>query len=73
MVGFHRLGERETRELRRAHRGRLFMHGVVMAFVTTIPVVNLVAPVLNAALMTHVFEKIRREAGYPALSTELQR
>lgn len=73
MVGFHRLGEAETRELRRAHSFRLFWHGVVMAFLTTIPVVNLVAPVMNAALMTHVFEKIRREAGYPALSPELNR
>lgn len=73
MVGFHRLGEKETRDLRRAHRFRLFWYGVVMAFATTIPVVNLIAPVLNAAIMTHVFERIRREAGYPALSTELQR
>ncbi len=46
----------ETRALRKAHRGQLFLAGLVIALLLTVPVVNLLAPVTATAVMVHLFE-----------------
>ena len=40
---------------RRANSGRLFLAGVVMAVPLTIPVINLLVPILGAATFTHLY------------------
>ncbi len=45
--------------MRKAHRGTLFLSGVVIAFLMTVPVVNLLAPVIATAAMVHLFEAWR--------------
>lgn len=42
--------------LRRAFRGKLFFAGVAIAFLLTVPVVNVVAAIVGAAAMTHLFK-----------------
>lgn len=59
MVAFRRLGPADARSLRKAHRGQLFVTGVVVAFLLTVPVVNLLAPVVATAVMVHLFEAWR--------------
>ena len=49
-----------VRQLHRAHRGRVLLAGVVIAFLLTIPLVNLVTPLVATAFMVHVFEGLRR-------------
>ena len=44
-------------QLRRAHRPRLFLAGVVICGLTVIPLVNLLAPVLATAFMVHIFHR----------------
>jgi CysZ protein len=44
----------------RWHRGRLILAGVVIVFLLSLPLFNLVAPVVAAAFMLHVFEGVRR-------------
>jgi uncharacterized protein involved in cysteine biosynthesis len=44
----------------RWHRGRLVLAGVVIVFLLSLPLFNLVAPVVAAAFMLHVFEGARR-------------
>ncbi len=59
LVALRRAGIAETRALRKAHRGRLFLAGLVIALVLTVPVVNLLAPVTATAVMVHLFEAWR--------------
>ena len=54
-----RLEEREADDLRRACRGRVMLAGVAMAFMLTIPVFNLVAPIAATAFAVHLFEAMR--------------
>lgn len=47
------------RALRKRHRSRIFMCGVVIAVLMTVPFVNWLMPVVAAAYMIHVFEALR--------------
>lgn len=60
LVASRRLGQRAVILLRRAHGGTIFLTGVALAFLLTIPVVNLLAPVIATAAMVHLFETWRR-------------
>ncbi len=66
LVALRRIGLEEVRHLRKAHRGRLFLAGIVIAFLFTIPGLNLVAPVIATAAMVHLFENFRRMPPGPA-------
>ncbi len=58
LVAFRRLAPREARRLRLAHPGEMLLVGVLAAVALTVPVVNLVAPVLATTLMVHVYHGI---------------
>lgn len=58
-VALRRLDERRARGLRRARGGQVFLAGVVIAVLMTVPFVNLVAPVIATAFMVHLFEGMR--------------
>lgn len=60
MVALRRVGPAEAEALRKAHRGRLFFSGVLIALMLTVPVVNLLAPIVATAAMVHLFEGWRR-------------
>jgi uncharacterized protein involved in cysteine biosynthesis len=62
LVALRRVGPADMRRLRKANRGRLFVAGVVVTLLLTIPVVNLLAPVVATAAMVHLFEDWRKEA-----------
>lgn len=63
LVALRRVDPGEARALRKAHRWRLFSAGVTMAVLLTVPLVNLLAPVVATAAMVHLFEGWRRNAG----------
>jgi uncharacterized protein involved in cysteine biosynthesis len=58
LVAFRRLSPPEARRLRRAYPGQMLLVGVLIAFLLTVPVVNLIAPVFATALMVHVFHSL---------------
>jgi uncharacterized protein involved in cysteine biosynthesis len=60
LVALRRLEPERAEALRRAYRVRLWLSGAGIAFLLTLPVINLVAPVLATAFMVHVVEAIRR-------------
>lgn len=62
MVAPRRLASEPRRELWRRRRFGFVLAGAVIAFISTLPVVNLLAPVLAAAAMTHLFESYRHAA-----------
>jgi uncharacterized protein involved in cysteine biosynthesis len=67
MVAVRRLDLPATKRLRRAFRGRVIMAGAVITFLLTIPLVNLITPIIATAFMLHIFEDLRRRAA-PTLS-----
>jgi CysZ protein len=54
LVAFRRLNPISAQRLRHAHRLRLYVAGLLIAGLLTIPIVNLVAPLLAAAFMVHL-------------------
>jgi len=61
LVAYRRLDERTADAMRRAYRGRLTLAGMVIAVMLTIPVFNLIAPIVATAFALHLFEAMRRE------------
>jgi len=49
-------------ELRRENRSRVWLSGVLIAIVATIPFVNLFAPLFATALMVHTFKAVSRKS-----------
>lgn len=58
LVAIRRMPRQEVRRLRRRHSLRLFVAGVIVAILVTVPVVNLLMPVIATAFMVHVFQRI---------------
>lgn len=54
-----RMTRAEARALRRANGGQIWLAGGLMAVPLTIPVVNLLVPVLGAATFTHLFHRMQ--------------
>ncbi|MDW4551099.1 hypothetical protein R5H32_17185 [Defluviimonas sp. D31] len=46
---------------RKRHSGRLWVAGMMMAAPLSLPLVNLVVPVLGPATVTHLFHRLSRE------------
>lgn len=58
MVALRRMSPSDAKVLRRRVSFQVFMIGVIMAFVLTIPIVNLFVPVLAAATYTHLYHRV---------------
>lgn len=58
MPGFRRLSRPAARDIFRRHQGRFILAGIIIAFLSTVPVLNLIAPVLGIAFMVHIFESV---------------
>lgn len=59
LVALRRVDAAELESLRGKFRGRMFLAGLVTAFLLTVPFVNLVAPIIGTAAMVHLFEAWR--------------
>jgi uncharacterized protein involved in cysteine biosynthesis len=62
-VAQRRLDWRAVAKLRRSAQARLWWAGVLTAALLTVPVLNLIAPVIATCFMVHLFEGLRRRAG----------
>jgi uncharacterized protein involved in cysteine biosynthesis len=58
MVALRRMDGAAAAGFRKRHRLTLFSAGVLMAVPLTIPVVNLLVPILGAATFTHIFHAL---------------
>ncbi|HET6223091.1 MAG TPA: EI24 domain-containing protein [Dongiaceae bacterium] len=61
-VALRRLEAKGAAELRGREKGRVFMAGVIIAVLLTVPILNLIAPVIATSFMLHLFEAMRRPA-----------
>lgn len=62
-VAMRRLDPEGARRLRLAHQGRILLAGIAIAFLLTVPVLNLIAPVLATAFMSHLSIALLGAAG----------
>ena len=58
LVALRRLDASGAAQFRKRHRGQIFVAGVLMAVPLTIPVVNLLVPILGAATFTHLYHRL---------------
>lgn len=61
-IALRRMERRGVRALWRWRRGQLTLAGAIIAFLLSLPFVNLVAPLIGASFMLHLFERLRRRA-----------
>lgn len=62
LVALRRLPPDRARRFRRAEGMRLFFAGAIIAFLLTLPIINLAVPVFATAFMVHVFQRLGPEA-----------
>jgi CysZ protein len=62
-VALRRRAPAEVKAWRRANAGELWLTGIVIVFLGTIPILNLVVPVLGTAAMVHVAQTLRPPRG----------
>jgi len=58
-VALRRLSPAEVKVWRRANAGVLWLTGIVIVFLGTIPILNLMVPVLGVAAMVHVAQTLK--------------
>jgi len=63
MAATRHLGRSGARDLRRRHSLRIWAAGLLMTVPLSVPLVNLVIPVLGAATFTHLFHKLAARDG----------
>lgn len=59
MVALRRMSRAEARIFRKRNRMQIWLMGVAMAVPLTVPILNLLVPVLAAASFTHLFHRVR--------------
>lgn len=63
LTALRRLGRAGARAARRRHRLTIFAAGTLMAVPLSVPVVNLLVPILGAATFTHLFHALEPQGG----------
>ena len=48
----------EAKAMRRAHRGQIFLAGLLIAMFVSIPIVNLATPLFAMAMMVHMHKRL---------------
>ncbi|WP_375690350.1 EI24 domain-containing protein [Pseudooceanicola sp. LIPI14-2-Ac024] len=62
LAAMRRVGREEATRLRKRHMGTIWLAGVFMAMPLSVPLLNLVVPILGAAAFTHIFHALRDRA-----------
>lgn len=61
LTATRRIGRTAARALRRQHWGKIWIAGTLMAAPLSIPLINLIIPVLGVATFTHLFHALNRQ------------
>lgn len=60
LAAMRRMTREQARKLRRRHTGTIWAAGILMAMPLSIPLVNLLIPILGAATFTHLFHRLNQ-------------
>mgnify|MGYP006981762451 CR=1 FL=1 len=61
IVGMRHMNRAQLHTFRRQNSGKIFITGFAIAGMFTIPFLNLLAPIVGAAVMTHIFHFLAEE------------
>ncbi|MFD3189791.1 EI24 domain-containing protein [Sedimentitalea sp. HM32M-2] len=61
LAAMRRVGRAGAKQLRAQHRGTIWLAGVLMAIPLSVPLLNLLIPILGAATFTHIFHAVQRQ------------
>ncbi|MFA8386155.1 MAG: EI24 domain-containing protein [Pelagibaca sp.] len=62
LAAMRREGRAGAKALRKRHAGKIWIAGILMAMPLSLPLVNLVIPILGAATFTHLYHQIQAQA-----------
>lgn len=62
MAAIRRVGRKRAKELQRENFGTIWMAGILMAMPLSVPLLNLLIPILGAATFTHLFHLLPQDA-----------
>ena len=63
LIAIRRLGRQGAKLARRRHAAAIWVSGTLMAVPLTVPIVNLLVPVLGAATFTHLYHRLEGPSG----------
>ncbi|MEI4233020.1 EI24 domain-containing protein [Roseovarius sp. D22-M7] len=66
LAAMRRVGRANAKAMRRKHRGTIWLAGTLMALPLSVPVVNLLIPILGAATFTHIYHAIQARSRVPS-------
>lgn len=67
LAAMRHLGRDGAKKLRKKHGGTIWLAGTLMAMPLSIPLINLMVPILGAATFTHLFHRLEPQQ-FPATS-----
>ncbi|MEE4188653.1 MAG: EI24 domain-containing protein [Roseobacter sp.] len=70
LAAIRRVGRREAKKLRSRHALTIWAAGFLMAIPLTVPLLNLLIPILGAATFTHLFHRLVPQAPYGQTSPD---
>ena len=62
LVAIRRVGRQEAKKQRRRHLTTIWLAGILMALPLSIPLINLIIPILGAATFTHIYHRLAANA-----------
>jgi len=62
VAAMRRLGRAGAVQMRKRHGATIWMAGVLMALPLTVPILNLIVPIIGAATFTHLFHRLQAKA-----------
>lgn len=69
LAAMRRMSRAEAKELRKAYSGTIWLAGTLMAIPLSVPLINLLIPIIGAATFTHIFHQITGAAARGQTST----
>ena len=69
LAAIRRIGRSGAKALRKRHAGTIWIAGILMALPLTVPLLNLVIPILGAATFTHIFHALNDRTPLPELQS----
>src|SRR5262249_39648939 len=69
MVAMRHLSPEEARRLRKSNLATVFLGGLIIAGLASVPIANLLTPLFATAFMVHVYKSLSRRAGPSGLFT----
>ena len=58
LAAMRRVGREGAKALRKQHAGTIWLAGVLMAMPLSVPLINLLIPIMGAATFTHLFHQL---------------